>query len=46
MQSYNLGMHGTDPAGGENIVVFIMSRKHSSRIVIMTEEVVIIVDIP
>ena len=40
------GMHGTDPAGGGNIVVFIMCREHRFRAVIMTDEVMIIIDGP
>ena len=46
MQSSTLGMHGTNPAGGENIDVFIIAREHSFRVVIMTDEVVITIDIP
>ena len=40
------GMHGTDPAGGGNILVFITLRHHRSRVVIMTDEVVVIIDGP
>ena len=46
MTSKHLGIHGTDPVGGGNIVVFIISREQCSRAVIMTDEVVIIIDGP
>ena len=40
------GMHGTDPAGGGNIDVFIECRIFGFRLTIMTDEVVIVIDIP
>ena len=46
MQSSTLGMHGTYPAGGENIIVFFSIREHGFRAMIMTDKVVIIIDIP
>ena len=46
MQSSTLGMHGTYPAGGENIGVFIIARELGFRVVIMTSEVVITIDVP
>ena len=45
MQSSTLGMHGTYPAGGENTNVFIISLGHCSRVVIMTDKVVVVIDI-
>ena len=39
------GMHGTVPAGGENIDV-IERRSHVFRLTIMTDEVVIVIDVP
>ena len=40
------GMHGTVPAGGENIDVVIERRSHVFRLTIMTDEVVIVIDVP
>ena len=40
------GMHGTYPAGGEDIDVFIELRDLGFRLMIMTDEVVVIIDIP
>ena len=40
------GMHGTYPAGGEDIDVFIELRVLGIRLMIMTDEVVIVIDIP
>ncbi len=39
------GMHGTDPAGGENIDVFIERRSHVFRVTIMTDKAVVVIDI-
>ena len=40
------GMHGTDPVGGGNIVVFIFAREHRSRVLIVTDKVTVIIDGP
>ncbi len=40
------GMHGTYPAGGEDIDVFIELRDLGFRLMIMTDEVVVVIDIP
>ena len=40
------GMHGTVPAGGENIDVVIDRRSHAFRVTIVTEEVIIVIDVP
>ena len=40
------GMHGTYPAGGEDIDVFIEPRDLGFRLMIMTDTVVIVIDIP
>ena len=45
-RAFLTGIHGTDPVGGGNIVVFILYREHGSRAVIMTDEVVVIIDGP
>ena len=45
-RAYPLGIHGTDPVGGGNIVVFIAYREHRSRVMIMTDQVVVIIDVP
>lgn len=39
------GTYGTDPAGGENIGVFIERRGFGFRLTITTDEIVIVVDI-
>ena len=39
-------MHGTYPAGGEDIDVFIELRNLGFRLTIMTDEVVVVIDIP
>ena len=41
-----LGTHGTDPVGGGNIVVFIISRERCFRAMIVADEVMIIIDGP
>ena len=47
MPSYTpSGMHGTDPAGGENIDVFIERRSHVFRLTIVIDKVVIVIDVP
>ena len=47
MPSYHpFGMHGTDPVGGGNIVVFILYRERCSRVVIVTDKVMVIIDGP
>ena len=46
MTSKHLGIHGTDPVGGGNILVFILSRERCSCVVITTDKVVIIIDGP
>ena len=40
------GMHGTIPAGGENIDVFIERRSHVFRLTIVIDKVVIVIDVP
>ena len=40
------GAHGTDPAGGGNIIVFVLVREHGFRAMIVTDTVVIIIDDP
>ena len=39
------GMYGTDPAGGENIIVFIKRRDFGFRLTIAADEAVIVIDI-
>ena len=36
---------GTDPAGGENIIVFCECRNREFRLTIMTDKVVVVIDI-
>jgi len=40
------GVHGTIPAGGENIDVFIERRSHVFRLTIVIDKVVIVIDVP
>ena len=40
------GIHGTDPVGGGKIVFFFLMREHGFRVMIMTDEVVVIIDGP
>ena len=39
------GVLGTNPAGGETIIVFIEFRDYGFRVTITTDEVVIVIDI-
>ena len=45
-ERFHTGMHGTVPAGGENIDVVIDCRSHAFRVTIVTEEVIIVIDVP
>ena len=45
-ESLKPGMYGTDPVGGGNIDVFIERRSFGFRLTIMTDEVVIVIDVP
>ena len=40
------GMHGTDPVGGGNMEIFIDFQGRCSRVVIVTEKVMVIIDDP
>ena len=45
MQVPSTGTYGTDPAGGENIIVFFECRNYEFRLAIMTDKVVVVIDI-